>query len=156
MSRLMIKPTKWHVRPTKTQISLGIRPVWSESSLSAWRKLGSSATHWAHCQDSDQIGRMPRLIRVFAERTCHFVGFVMRRLKFLLRITPYIVLKTLITAKAVRGMSFYSERSGYSEHSWSCREILTQIVRLDGNLYTAGFPWKPILRTRCNGERISL
>ena len=32
----MTKPTKWHVRQTKTQISLGIRPVWSESLLSAW------------------------------------------------------------------------------------------------------------------------
>ena len=41
MSRDMTKPTIWHVRPAKTQISLGIRPVWSESSLSAWRKLGS-------------------------------------------------------------------------------------------------------------------
>ena len=29
MSRLMTKPTKWHVRPAKTQISLSIRPVWS-------------------------------------------------------------------------------------------------------------------------------
>ena len=28
-----------------------IRPVWSESSLSAWRKLGSLATHWSHCED---------------------------------------------------------------------------------------------------------
>ena len=28
------------VRPAKTQISLCIHPVWSESSLSAWRKLG--------------------------------------------------------------------------------------------------------------------
>ena len=27
MSRNMTKPTKWHVRPAKTQISLGIRPV---------------------------------------------------------------------------------------------------------------------------------
>ena len=33
MSRLMIKPTNWAVRPAKTQISLGIGPVWSESSL---------------------------------------------------------------------------------------------------------------------------
>ena len=48
---------------------LGIRPVWSESSLSAWRKLGSLATHWAHSGDSDQTGRMPRLIWVFAGRT---------------------------------------------------------------------------------------
>ena len=28
MSRLMTKPTKWHVLPAKTQISLGIHPVW--------------------------------------------------------------------------------------------------------------------------------
>ena len=40
----MTKPTKWHVRPAKTQVSLGIRPVWPESSLSAWRKLGSLLT----------------------------------------------------------------------------------------------------------------
>ena len=80
MSRLVTKPTKWYVRPAKTQISLGIRPVWSESSLSAWKKLESLATHWAHSEDSDQIGRMPRLIWVFAGRTCHFVGFVTRRL----------------------------------------------------------------------------
>ena len=41
MSRLMTKPTNWHVRPAKTQI---------------------------------------RLFWVFAGRTCHFVGFVTRRL----------------------------------------------------------------------------
>ena len=69
LSRDMTKPTKWHVRSAKTQFSLGIRPVWSESSLSAWRKLGSLATHWADSEDSDQIGRMPRLIWVFAGRT---------------------------------------------------------------------------------------
>ena len=65
----MTKPTKWHVHPGKIQISLGIRPVWSESSLSAWRKLGSSATHWAHSKDSDQTEQMPRLIWVVAGHT---------------------------------------------------------------------------------------
>ena len=69
LSCLMTKPTKWNVRPAKTQISLGIRPVWSESSLSAWRKLGSLATHWVHSEDSDQTGQMPRLIWVFAGHT---------------------------------------------------------------------------------------
>ena len=54
----MSKPTKWHVRPAKTQISLGILPVGSEYSLSAWRRLGSLATHWAHSEDSDQTGRL--------------------------------------------------------------------------------------------------
>ena len=57
---------KMSVRPAKIQISLGIRPVGSESSLSAWRNLGSWATHWAHSEDSDQTGRMPRLIWDFA------------------------------------------------------------------------------------------
>ena len=50
MSRLITKPAKWHVRPAKTQISLGIRPVWSEASA-----------------QSDQR-HPPRLIRVFAVR----------------------------------------------------------------------------------------
>ena len=35
------KASSVSVRPAKTQISLGIRPFWSESLLSAWRNLGS-------------------------------------------------------------------------------------------------------------------
>ena len=63
------KTNKMTVRAAQTHVSLGIRPVWSESSLSAWRKLESLVTHWAHSEDSDQTGRTPRLIWVFAERT---------------------------------------------------------------------------------------
>ena len=63
------KTNKTSVRPAKTQISLCIRPVWSESSLSSRRNLGSLATHWAHSEDSDQTGRMPSRIWVFAGRT---------------------------------------------------------------------------------------
>ena len=96
MSRLMTKPTKWHVRRAKTQISLGIRPVWSESLLSAWRKLGSLATHWAQSEDSDQTGRMPRLIWVFAGRTCHFVGFVMRWLKFASKVAIFVLTQLIL------------------------------------------------------------
>ena len=66
------------VRPAKTQTSLGIHPVWSESWLSAWRKLGSLATHWAHSEDSDQTGRMPRLIWVFAGCTVTLLFFSCR------------------------------------------------------------------------------
>ena len=72
----MAKLTKWHVCPVKTQISLGICPAWSESSPSAWRKLGSLA----QSEDCDQTGWMPRLIWVFAGRTSHFFGFVTMRL----------------------------------------------------------------------------
>ena len=66
LRRLVTKPTKWHVRPAKTQISLGIRPVRSESSLSAWRNLGSLATHWAHSEDSDQTVAAHLWSRLFA------------------------------------------------------------------------------------------
>ena len=53
------------VRPEKTEISLGICPVWSESSLCAqWAAKGPVFLH-ADSQDSDQTGRMPRLIWVF-------------------------------------------------------------------------------------------
>ena len=59
MSRDMTKPTKWHVRPVKTQISLGIRLVWSQFSLCAeWAAKDSSFLH-ADSEDSDQTGRMP-------------------------------------------------------------------------------------------------
>ena len=69
LSHLVTKPTKWHVRSAKTQVSLGTRPGWSEPSLSAWRKLGSLASHWAHSKNFDHTGRIPRLILVFAGRT---------------------------------------------------------------------------------------
>ena len=80
LSCLMTKPTKWRVHPAKTQISLGICPVWSESWLSVWSKFGSLSyplsaqrslwSDWADAQ-ADQSLRWAHT---------HFVGFVMSRL----------------------------------------------------------------------------
>ena len=61
-----------------------LRSAWAsaqsdQSSLCAqWVAKDPSLLH-ADSEDSDQAGRMPRLIWVFAGRTCHFVGFVMRQ-----------------------------------------------------------------------------
>ena len=74
------KTNKMTVHPAKTQISLGFRPVWSESSLCAQLVAKDQIFLHADSEGSDQTGRMPKLIWVFAGRTCHFVGFVMRRL----------------------------------------------------------------------------
>ena len=53
----------------KTQISLGIHPVWSESTLcTKWVAKDSSFLR-ADSEDSDQTGRMPKLIWVFAGHT---------------------------------------------------------------------------------------
>ena len=94
------KTNKMTVRPAKTQISLGIRPVWSESSLFAWRKLGSLATHWAQAKILIRMGGCPLIDYCFTARQhkrgyiapranaqadlsvrwahSHFVGFVIR------------------------------------------------------------------------------
>ena len=75
------------VRPAKTQISLGIRPVWSESSLCAqWVAKDPSFLH-ADSEDSDQTGRMPRLIWGFAGRTS-----ILLVLSWLCNIANYIML----------------------------------------------------------------
>ena len=73
------KTDKMSVRQAKTQINLGIRPVWSESSLSAWRKLGSLATHWAHSENwTEWVDAQADLSLRWAHN--HFVGFVMSQL----------------------------------------------------------------------------
>ena len=80
------KPTKWPVHQW-TQISLGIHPVWSVFIL---RLMGGSGPNISSCgqRDFDQTGWMPRLIWVFAGRTGHFVGFVLRQL--ILFLNPYL------------------------------------------------------------------
>ena len=59
VSHSMTKPTKLPFRPEKIQISLDIRPVWSESSLSIWRNIGSSSTHWAPAKTLIRLGGCP-------------------------------------------------------------------------------------------------
>ena len=69
------KTKKVNVRPAKTQISLDILPIWSESSLWAqWVAKDPSFLH-ADSKDSDQTGQTPRLIWVFAGRT--FISLVL-------------------------------------------------------------------------------
>ena len=80
LSCFMTKQTKSPVHPAKTQISLGIHPIWSESlPCTQWVAKDPSLLH-ADSEDSDQTGWKPRLIWVFAGHKGHFVGFVMRRL----------------------------------------------------------------------------
>ena len=70
--------SKLSVCPTKTQISLRIRAVWSESSLSAWRNFAFFAIQNALSEDSDQTARMRRLIWIFAARA-HVRRYILKR-----------------------------------------------------------------------------
>ena len=74
LSRRMTKQTKWLVRPTKAQISLGIHPVWSESSLSEWINIGPLTTYWAHSENwSDWANAQADLILSWAHMSfCWF------------------------------------------------------------------------------------
>ena len=81
------KTNKMSVRPVKTQISLGIRPVLSESLL--WAQWVAKDPRFLHAdsEDSDQIGH-PDWVDAQADLSLcwahtHFVSFVMSRLNFL-------------------------------------------------------------------------
>ena len=78
------KTNKITVRPAKTQISLGIRPVWSESSLCVqW--VAKDLHELSLCRKrrlwSDWADAQADLSLRWADT--QFVGFVMSRLKFL-------------------------------------------------------------------------
>ena len=80
--RSMTNSTRWQARQAKTQISLAIRTVWGEFSLSDWRGMASLASREAHNEDADQTECMHRLILVFAGRTGHYVGFAVLRFSY--------------------------------------------------------------------------
>ena len=77
LSQLMTKPTKWYVRPAKTQISLSIHPIWSVFAVhmkKAWVLSYPLSVQWRPIR----LGKCPG----WSESSlvaCHFVGFVMRR-----------------------------------------------------------------------------
>ena len=79
VSHSMTTPTKWHVRPSKTQISLGIRQIWSGFFLCAQWVANDLRFLHANSEYSDPTGRMPRLIWIFFGRIVHLVCFVVRR-----------------------------------------------------------------------------
>ena len=84
LSKHMTKPTKWNDSSVKSKISLGIHLVWSESLLcTQWVAKDPSFLH-ADSQYSDHTGQMLRLTWIFAWHTCHFVGFVMRWLIYII------------------------------------------------------------------------
>ena len=77
---------------TQTRLQNGLcaqrrlRPVWSETLLSAWWKLGSLATHWAHSEDSDQPKHPWRLWSDWADLSLRWVDRSFCLFFFILRL----------------------------------------------------------------------
>ena len=68
LSHDMTKPRKWVCTQQRLRFSLGICPDWSESPLCAQWELRTQCFSMRTAK-TDQTGRMPRLIWVFAGRT---------------------------------------------------------------------------------------
>ena len=131
------------VHPAKTQTSLGICPVWSEFSLCAqWKAMDPRFLH-ADSEDSDQTGRLPRLIWVFTWRTDNFVGFVMFLAHLSRRLTRWAYRMGLEPA-FVRACVYTFKH----EYRWD--------RRADGNpiLYEASLGWgKGCIRFWCRSDQ---
>ena len=70
VSHLMTKPTKWLC------VQRRLRSVWaSAQSDHSLLYLHEESSHWVHREDTDQTGRMPRLIWVFAGCTATLLLF---------------------------------------------------------------------------------
>ena len=92
--------------------------LWPESSqCTQWVAKDPSFLH-ADSEDSDQTGQMPRLIWVFAGRTCHFVGFVM----------GWLVYSKQYTAKDLSNGTFRSGKTVQSWRSLNCLPFLQHLV----------------------------
>ena len=75
MSRNMTKPTKWLCAQRR------LRSAWAsaqsdQSSLYVQWVAKDLSFLYPESRDTDQTGRMPRLIWFFAGHTCHLFGFV--------------------------------------------------------------------------------
>ena len=83
MNRNVRKRPFWPVRPGPTKIQIGPRicAVWSEFSLSAWRKSVSLAIQNMPSDDSDRTG-MDRLIWIFTDCACSKACLPTLRLNF--------------------------------------------------------------------------
>ena len=128
MSRIVRKPTKWHVRPAKTQISLGIRPVWSEYSLCVLRLAKDHSFLQSDSEESDQTRRMPRLIWVFAGRTCHFVGFVTMQLKYIWYVSHQVQLHTDLERKLPWGILDMVDKCEQKHYPNKCSAHLNKVT----------------------------
>ena len=130
LSRCTTKAIRWPVCSVKTQISLGIRPVWSDSLLSSYRSSGSLATHEVHREDwSDCADAQADLILCWVHRSfCWFCHAVAHFVFGILEICPKNLNNSdsqnigcndlLIWKKVVLRYRNVSKRCGWNDNQW--------------------------------------
>ena len=107
----MTKPTKWLCAQQR------LRSAWASAPVGVAKD--QRFLHW-DSEDSDQTEWMPRLVWVFAGRTCHFVGFVMRWLILCLR---KLYKKQIIKIWAAAWQNEQDQRTHFTQISLGIRPV---------------------------------
>ena len=135
------KTNKVTVLPAKTQISLGILPVWSKSSLCAqWVAKDPGFLH-TDSEDSGQTGRMPRLIWVFAGHTHTLCWFcrVAAEIIFLPLIFNRVMSldwsQNFVSTQYFENKLMNFDKNAYIRSKWEC------IIHIDTYIYSF-IPWQ--------------
>ena len=127
MSRSTANPTKCQVRPAKTQVTQGIRPVWLESLCAVCVAKDTVFLHFLHADSEDRF-------EILLGAHSQFVGFVILRL--INKLQTHVRTATRCKGKAVfRFTKKGKQKSPGRATSRSCsqslipggRETVTQI-----------------------------
>ena len=130
--RSTTKITKWHVRQANSQISLGIRAVWSVFAL-RFMGLAKKPKPSLDGQCSDQTGR--------TERTDQFAYLVVSRLTYIIYAAGSLRLfLSLITY-------IWTETRQNHEITCARRRLGYEPAQLDPSLLSASKAWVPFLHT---------
>ena len=147
----MTKPSKWYVRPAKTQISLDIRPAWSEPPLCAICVAKDPKFHHAESEDwTDWVDAKADLSIRWAHtsfwRLCQAKGHVYFSVS---SISRYICLGWGLTSQST---IFQSCRDGATT-SWVINQYFRGVKCLAQGHNTAAVGFEP--RTSRSGVRHS-
>ena len=128
------KCTYWHMRPAKTQISLRIRTVCSETSLLVWKNLHPFLSEMRPVMILIRL-RMRSLIRIITGRTCWKIPFLTLWPICFFSLDPrgfwktcfwFLIYKLKVVLKFIRLMgAFHSFILYYGGVRWSPKLIST-------------------------------
>ena len=152
MSRDMTKPTKWVCAQRRLR-SACIRPGWSESSLSAWRKLRFLGTLkririlWSDWADS-QADLSLRWAHT------HFVGFVMSRL---ICLKPFcLILKHFILLNEKFQVPAQNKVWAYCFSKNPCLWSFGNVLRFEHDVFNPLMCQHSVFRLRSNCLSVSM
>ena len=107
LSRSGTKQTKLPVRPTKTRISMSIRPVWSESARLAQLVAKDKLFLHADNEDSDRPRWMPVLIWALAGRTGQCFCFIALWLIWRFEVYMYIYCLQIVRRSLIPSVALF-------------------------------------------------